>query len=356
MVKHNYYTGVKNLGDMLSPLILDSMLDWNSIYDESKEDINLITLGSILAADFFRGDAVVWGTGIHYFEDACRLAVNYPQRKLDIRAVRGPITRKVLEHAGYECPHIYGDPAILMPIVYPHSLSDKRNKTTIIYKWKDRDKNVSDEMMKINVGEDDYKKAIEKICNSSLVISASLHGIILAESYGVPAVWLLEEKCDEILKYYDWYYSTGRYDVKSAKSIEEALLIEPMRLPNLEDMRKKLMYAFPFDIYKEGYNGRSYKTVIWGKGACFEKYKDLLSNNNKIELLVDNDPNKWGSVYGRLKCFDPKELKKIDNPYVVIAMENSNHILEIEKQLEEMEVFCYTTINEWMRYVPNMAN
>lgn len=39
-------------------------------------------------------------------------------RKPDIRAVRGPETRKLLINVGFDCPGIYGVPAVIMPLIY----------------------------------------------------------------------------------------------------------------------------------------------------------------------------------------------------------------------------------------------
>ena len=52
------------------------------------------------------------------------------------------------------------------------------------------------------------------------------------------------------IKYNDYYFSTGRYNYPIAKSIEEALEITPAPLPDLENMRKKLMRAFPADLWE----------------------------------------------------------------------------------------------------------
>lgn len=37
---------------------------------------------------------------------------------LDIRSVRGPVTRNILMDLGYDVPSVYGDPAILLPLFY----------------------------------------------------------------------------------------------------------------------------------------------------------------------------------------------------------------------------------------------
>ena len=41
----------------------------------------------------------------------------------------------------------------------------------------------------VSMNTDDYKSVIDEICASEIVYTSSLHGIILAESYGIPAVF-----------------------------------------------------------------------------------------------------------------------------------------------------------------------
>lgn len=82
-----------------------------------------------------------------------------------------------------------------------------------------------------------------------MIISSSLHGIILAESYGVPAIFINEDMNDELFKFYDWYFSTGRKNVVMATSISEALNITPMELPDLAEMRNNLLKCFPYDLF-----------------------------------------------------------------------------------------------------------
>ena len=94
-----------------------------------------------------------------------------------------------------------------------------------------------------------YKTFIDILCQGKTVISSSLHGIILAETYGVPTVFHAENRENEIIKYYDWYYSTGRYDVNMAMTIDEALKKNPMPLPNVVQLQNNLMSSFPYDLW-----------------------------------------------------------------------------------------------------------
>ena len=106
-----------------------------------------------------------------------------------------------------------------------------------------------DDLIVIDICTADYKDFVHKLLGCEKIISSSLHGIILAESYGIPAV-LLKPKVD-FLKYDDWYYSTNRYHYPIAKTIEEGMNIEPLDLPtNLDRLKKGLEEVFPYDLYE----------------------------------------------------------------------------------------------------------
>lgn len=237
--------GLENFGDFLSLPVFHYMIQQMGI-DEHKRlsrTKHLYAIGSILF--WGRQDAVIWGSGL----------LNYPpegtyrSRKfhLDIRAVRGPVTREILMKEGFDCPEIYGDPAIIMPLVYKPKC--EKNYEFNIIKHKANFSGGGEN--EISILCNDYRTIIDQIASSNLIISSSLHGIIIAEAYGVPAVMLHDSRPDfNLLKYNDYYFSTGRYNYPIAKSIEEALEITPAPLPDLENMRKKLMRAFPADLWE----------------------------------------------------------------------------------------------------------
>lgn len=250
-VNLEYWTEAQNIGDSLAPVIYKWMLEQNKIKEQNaKKTVHLYTIGSILALKKYPSDAVVWGSGIHRFFGVAITARFNRIRKMDIRAVRGPVTAFILESCGLKCPKIYGDPGILMPLIYQGQLPKVKGRVSIIRHYKSADKHNSKDFHYIDTRTDDYKTFIDEICSSEMVISSSLHGIILAESYGIPAIFLQENMDKELIKFYDWYYSTHRKNIKFAYSVEDAMSMLPMELPNnLETMRKDLMEAFPVDLW-----------------------------------------------------------------------------------------------------------
>ena len=172
-----------------------------------------------------------------------------------IKAVRGPITKAVLTEFGYDCKGcVYGDPGIIMPLIFQPEAGEKLYDVSVIghIKMAEYMRKKYPQYHYINVETADYQSFIQEICASKKVISSSLHGIILSESYGIPAVFYNENGLmdREIIKYYDWYYSTNRRNVICASTIEEALNCTSMRLPELGYMREQLMSVFPYELWE----------------------------------------------------------------------------------------------------------
>lgn len=249
-VNIDYWDEAKNLGDALSPIIVNYMLELKGISTEKTVSgcKHLYAVGSVLTAGI--QDATVWGSGILN----AKLTYRLKGRKLDIRAVRGPITRAILLDYGFLVPTIYGDPAILMPeVYYPQNVNKNGRSCLVVHK--DYDLSTNDitqinknKIDKLDIRTDDYKSFIDQLISYDKVISSSLHGIIIAESYGVKAI-LLKPQID-IVKYYDYYYSTDRLTFPIAETIEEAIKMRPIDLPDFTKMKNELKESFPYDIYE----------------------------------------------------------------------------------------------------------
>lgn len=237
-----------NIGDYLAVIVFNWMLNKKGISPDktTHKIIHLMTIGSLIGLSDF--DAVIWGAGIHCITSVNGIRARKKYVRYDVRALRGPITQHILENSGYICNCVMGDPAVLMPLIYYPHIGMKKYKYSVICHV-DRQTAVNDDLHCISVKTHDYKNFINEILASECIISSSLHGIILAESYGVPAVFWNDHMENELMKYYDWYFSTGRMNVRIAMSIEEAVRMAPMAIPNLDRMRQGLLESFPYDLW-----------------------------------------------------------------------------------------------------------
>ena len=243
----------ENLGDYLSLIVVEYMLKKRGLdlKTQTEKTEYLYAIGSIIG--FGLQDATIWGSGFLRKENALRLA----RSKLDIRAVRGPYTKVYLEKMGFKCPEIYGDPAVLMPIIYSSTGEKKYSCSIVLHHSSKLRENISEiedlGLHYIEIKTTDYKHFIDEIVQSDMVISSALHGIILAEAYGIPTVYLKDSEINQDLKFDDYYSGTGRVQYEYACTIDEALKSKLTNsLPKIENMSSALMEAFPYDLWNGG--------------------------------------------------------------------------------------------------------
>ncbi|KRN33110.1 polysaccharide pyruvyl transferase family protein [Liquorilactobacillus mali] len=261
IINLEWWSEKENLGDYLSVVICEWMLGKEflalnspSSIKKKRQYIHLMGVGSIIGMGDF--DATVWGSGVHTKSTINSVYLQRKNRRYDIRIVRGPLTKYVLELANYKCPNLFGDPVVLMPYIYDNNLK-KIHDFSIIKHVTKSPRMKLDKYNYIDMQTHDYQMVVDEIKSSKKIISSSLHGIILAESYGIPAIFLSTGVEDEMLKYFDWYFSTGRTEVRYARTLDEALRLKPMDLPDLTKMREALLSSFPYDLWSRRVMGCS---------------------------------------------------------------------------------------------------
>lgn len=234
---------VENVGDYLSVVVCNYMLKKKglSFDDAVKYTKHLYGIGSIIQGG--AQNATIWGSGLKQGNEDIGFIFRHT-RKLDIRLVRGPRTREALINNGFKCPEKYGDPALIMPLIYNPSIKKSRDYLVILHhESKLQYENSITPLYR------DYREFIDAIISSKLVISSSLHGVILAEAYGIPAILLDDDAVSNKFKYEDYYYSTGRFELGTVASVEEALEAPVPNLPDLTGLQKNIISSFPYDLW-----------------------------------------------------------------------------------------------------------
>ena len=204
-----------NWGDDLNYLFLRKVIkqetlfyDWN-IFSCFLQVDNYLCIGSIIES---RSNArsIIWGSGC--------ISKDKPFVKpKKVLAVRGPLTRKRLLDAGVECPEIYGDPALLLPLYYK-SACKKKYKIGVIPHYVDKNCKIIDELRYAGIKIIDvqnyanFTDVIDEVNECELVLSSSLHGLILLDAYGVPNIWVefSQNIIGDRFKFYDYLLSVGR--------------------------------------------------------------------------------------------------------------------------------------------------
>lgn len=249
----------RNFGDDLNFSLIKTLSQRNVInasysYISRLYSLNYVCIGSIVESKVNR-KSVIWGSGVLAGEKDLK------EKPIKVVAVRGPLTRNYLLAQGVECPKIYGDPSILLPLIYP-CRKEKRFKMGLIPHYCDYEtifnkKNVerfNDEIVVIDLR--NYKRwqdIVDLINECEFVASSSLHGLIVSDAYGIPNVWIrLSEKVKGgDCKFRDYLDGCGKENVKcldlSKSGINYQYLLEEVKKyiqPNYN--RMELLKACPF--------------------------------------------------------------------------------------------------------------
>jgi hypothetical protein len=190
---------INNFGDVLTPKLFDY---YSLKYEYQENNFNTICIGS--TGNKVTNDCLVLGTGIAWENTKLNPNANW-------LFTRGPLTRKSLIKSGGNCPEIYGDPALLLPLFC--SESKKEYDIGIVPHMKEY------EMVKkkypnhkvINLNNQDPLSVAKEITKCRSIISSSLHGIICAHAYNIPCAWVKFSNLiiGDDTKFKDHYLSIG---------------------------------------------------------------------------------------------------------------------------------------------------
>lgn len=254
-----------NFGDALSQIVTE-YASCREVKHKHAQHVEMFALGSIIqvAERNYRERKStgykpwIWGSGLMGpidtgFLDHVRIAM-----------LRGPLTASLLGVP----TELYGDPGLLTADAMPAKAPRTDKVGFLVHHSQLEDGRIQRALKKepsleyIDVRDDPFD-VCEKISQCRHVISASLHGLVVADSYGIPNTWL-EPGDHPRLKYYDYAASIGRVLPLPLKMGD--LVSAVKKLPDgpldytdgIDAAKETLLTHFPADLKGSG----PYKPVL----------------------------------------------------------------------------------------------
>lgn len=263
-----YYYKCANAGDIVNATLIYDLFGIR-VEQQSFTVSDMIAIGSVLerivsgsttgkrdkelqAEADSKKKITVWGTGLMFgYDDYSAMKFIRPA---DIRAVRGELTRKVCEKiTGKNVKCVTADPGILAPFLLDE-IPEKKYKIGIIPHFREYEVEEYLEQYKeigskyensiiIDLSEEPTE-VLKKIASCETIMSTSLHGLIFADSFGVPSLWC--EFTDKVIgngyKFRDYYSAYGL--------TAEPFDLHSENLPTVDDIKNNYKVKYS-DIIKK---------------------------------------------------------------------------------------------------------
>ena len=273
MIKLHYYDK-PNFGDALSPVLVAALSGQEVVHASHPRTANLVAVGSVLfaggslwceraalwsvkgfakmvmkALDIFRPTLNIWGSGLLCDTGATKVI---PIRKCKVCAVRGKKTLEVLKRVGIvkEGEKVaLGDPGLLYPMLI-NGRVDRENvekcEVGVVAHYTDQEQGrqfvkeleTQGKIVKfIDVNQADPLKTVAEIGSCKKIYSSSLHGLIVADAFGIPnehIVWSNLGQSEQSQFKFEDYYSAWRDDVPTGESVMSREVYERLKKDLLE--------------------------------------------------------------------------------------------------------------------------
>lgn len=252
---------IYNFGDLITPLLLNAygLIEYAEADKSDGASVNLAIVGSVLNSFRNNQPLTIIGSGL-LWKDTKRFPVD---RTL---ALRGKLTKECL---GITKDIPLGDPGLLVSRVLPMSVDSAAAKPIgILPHWKDYasprlDAYRNNPRYKIINPRCEVPFAAREICSCSAIIASSLHGLIVADSYGIPNIRLefgSKQVDTNDFKYRDYYSALGCEERAKKCIYPEAIAnTDPARfdtdyqknIPQVQDKLHQVLLQFAEKIHKE---------------------------------------------------------------------------------------------------------
>lgn len=248
------YPNKLNFGDELTPILIQKLFGYRTVWAEPSS-CELAGAGSIIEILQQLSDQhhlEIWGSG--FIKEG---PVN-ASPSLSFCAVRGLLSKERVTNKNVAL----GDPGLLMGMAFPEfNKSNKKHKVGLIPHYIDQEHPIISQLssrpgFKIIDVLDPPQIVAEEINSCELILSSSMHGLIVSDSYNVPNYWLpLNELTGGDYKFKDYYsvFNISPPKVVATDVLQDSSTILIQELTDkytprkeLPEIQQRLLKSFPF--------------------------------------------------------------------------------------------------------------
>lgn len=209
-----------NIGDALSPVMVACVTQAPIKHQHFDAPVSRISAVGSIAHLISGGEVTVWGSGATRYRDPMpghpRELTRMPaDTRYRVAATRGPLTADILSGAQFLRRGVFGDPVWLLPRFYRPRIEKKYDLGVIIHLSDLADSateahphprhiryqvppSLRSSVRLINTVTDvsmsALKHRLDEILACRRIVSTSLHGLVFAESYGIPCLFFSPQK------------------------------------------------------------------------------------------------------------------------------------------------------------------
>ena len=226
----------------------------------------LITIGSVFLKA--RSGDHVWGTGVWHPRELDKRAETHSG--VVVHGVRGPRTKELLHEKYFSSSEsnervdvaAIGDPGFLVAFTHPELAAGVLRKQRCHVRHHTDSAGAPEGVKIINAAHREWKGFVKDIASCTHVFSSSLHGLVFADSFGIPSRWFQQKNSAtehreghfKYLDYLEMLPRDARWLTPSA-SIHDLTRDDAYPAPLTESQRRdvagRIVERFPFHLFEK---------------------------------------------------------------------------------------------------------
>ncbi|MDD5792973.1 MAG: polysaccharide pyruvyl transferase family protein [Erysipelotrichaceae bacterium] len=295
-----YFNYDTNMGDALNQYLIPGVFHL-PIKHSNFEECDMVGIGSIMESAIEHKPYVkakVFGTGF----------IKDHKEKLDIEdcfdihALRGRLSKEIMErNLNEKLDCVLGDAGLLTSYLFDDEV-EKTYDLGIVPHYVDKDEQIFQNLAKkypnsIIIDVMSPIKALNEIRKCRNIISTSLHGLIIADSFHIPNLWvkISERIIGSDFKYHDYYSAFGLsvepFDLRKQELSSLSLISDnyQIRSEDVERKKQELLAAFPYQSKSKAINKEKLYTVLTYNIGGYEPVREIEEKDEDAEYLMITD-------------------------------------------------------------------